>query len=89
MLLKSLMVIGAILGLAIATIGISVPWLLPKLFTPDLNVIQEVSSQVLNLIVSIFVTIFKSLLSYLNDWCCSTIDSGSTFLYCLVLWLSF
>lgn len=46
MLLKSLMVIGAILGLAIATIGMSVPWLLPKLFTPDLNVIQEVSSQV-------------------------------------------
>jgi hypothetical protein len=49
MLLKSLMIIGAILGLTIGTIGTFVPWLFPKIFTHDPNVIQEVSSQILNL----------------------------------------
>uniref|UniRef100_A0A2N9FPI0 Protein DETOXIFICATION n=1 Tax=Fagus sylvatica TaxID=28930 RepID=A0A2N9FPI0_FAGSY len=56
MLLKSLMVIGAILGLAIATIGISVPWLLPKLFTPDLNVIQEMHKVLILFFLSLAVT---------------------------------
>lgn len=49
MLLKSLVIIGAILGLTIGTVGLSVPWLFPQIFTRDPNVIQEVSSQILNL----------------------------------------
>ncbi|XP_075674574.1 protein DETOXIFICATION 46, chloroplastic-like [Castanea sativa] len=56
MLLKSLMVIGAILGLAIATIGMSVPWLLPNLFTPDLNVIQEMHKVLILFFLSLAVT---------------------------------
>ncbi|GKV53115.1 hypothetical protein SLEP1_g59660 [Rubroshorea leprosula] len=40
-LLKSLAIIGAILGVIIGTVGILVPWLLPNIFTSDLNVIQE------------------------------------------------
>lgn len=42
MLLKSLVIIGAVLGLAIGAIGMSVPWLFPNIFTFDLKVIQEV-----------------------------------------------
>lgn len=44
MLLKSLVIIGAILGLLLATIGTSIPWLFPNIFTPDQKVIKEVSS---------------------------------------------
>jgi hypothetical protein len=44
MLLKSLVIIGAILGLLLGIVGTSVPWLFPKIFTHDQNVIQEVSS---------------------------------------------
>ena len=43
MLLKSLMIIGAIFGLVLGTIGTSVPWLFPNLFTPEEKIIQEVS----------------------------------------------
>ena len=42
MLLKSLVIIGAILGLTIGIIGMSVPWLLPNLYNSDPKVIQEV-----------------------------------------------
>ncbi|XP_023007303.1 protein DETOXIFICATION 46, chloroplastic-like [Cucurbita maxima] len=41
MLLKSLLIIGAIFGLVLGTIGTSVPWLFPNLFTPDKKIIQE------------------------------------------------
>ncbi|XP_065868168.1 protein DETOXIFICATION 46, chloroplastic-like [Euphorbia lathyris] len=41
MLLKSLLIIGAILGVTIATIGTTIPWLFPNIFTRDPNVIQE------------------------------------------------
>ena len=44
MLLKSLVIIGALLGLLLGIVGTSVPWLFPKIFTHDQNVIQEVSS---------------------------------------------
>ena len=44
MLLKSLVIIGAILGLLLGIVATSVPWLFPKIFTHDQNVIQEVSS---------------------------------------------
>ncbi|MED6204314.1 Protein DETOXIFICATION 46, chloroplastic [Stylosanthes scabra] len=43
-LLKSLMIIGATLGLVIGLLGVSVPWLLPNIFTPDPKVIQEMHS---------------------------------------------
>lgn len=42
MLQKSLVIIGATLGLVLGVIGTSVPWLCPNLFTPDENVIREV-----------------------------------------------
>lgn len=43
MLLKSLVIIGTILGLSLGTVGTSVPWLFPNIFTPDQKIIQEVS----------------------------------------------
>ncbi|KAE9448281.1 hypothetical protein C3L33_19831, partial [Rhododendron williamsianum] len=43
MLLKSLVIIGALLGLVLGTIGTSIPLLLPGIFTSDPKVIQEVS----------------------------------------------
>lgn len=42
MLLKSLVMIGAVTGLVLGLIGISVPWLFPKLFSSDPYVIKEV-----------------------------------------------
>lgn len=44
MLLKSLVIIGAVLGLALGIIGTCVPLLFPNIFTPDQKVIHEVSS---------------------------------------------
>ncbi|KAJ7967258.1 Protein DETOXIFICATION [Quillaja saponaria] len=41
MLLKSLVIIGAIIGLMLGIVGTSVPWFLPNIFTPDQNVIQQ------------------------------------------------
>ena len=52
MLLKSLVIIGAILGLLLGIVGTSVPWLFPKIFTHDQNVIQEVSSCRLSSVMS-------------------------------------
>lgn len=43
MLLKSLLVIGAIAGAILGVVGTSVPWLFPNLFTTDAEVIGEVS----------------------------------------------
>ncbi|XP_020551594.1 protein DETOXIFICATION 46, chloroplastic isoform X2 [Sesamum indicum] len=40
-MLKSLVIIGALSGLILGFIGTSVPWLFPKLFSPDPEVIQE------------------------------------------------
>lgn len=42
MLLKSLLIIGGFLGLTLATVGASVPWLFPNIFTPDQAIINEV-----------------------------------------------
>lgn len=44
MLLKSLVIIGVTLGLLVGVVGTSVPWLFPKIFTHDQNIIQEVCS---------------------------------------------
>lgn len=43
-LLKSLVTIGATMGLLLGTIGTFAPWLFPNIFTRDQKVIQEVSS---------------------------------------------
>ncbi|XP_054785653.1 protein DETOXIFICATION 46, chloroplastic-like isoform X2 [Prosopis cineraria] len=54
-LLKSLLIIGTLLGLVIGTIGMSVPWLLPNIFTPDLNVIQEMHNVLLMFFLALSV----------------------------------
>ncbi|KAG6653386.1 protein DETOXIFICATION 46, chloroplastic-like [Carya illinoinensis] len=56
MLLKSLVIIGAILGLTIGAIGMSVPWLLPQMFTTDLNVIQEMHKVLILFFLSLAIT---------------------------------
>ncbi|KAH9611536.1 hypothetical protein KSS87_007625 [Heliosperma pusillum] len=40
-LLKSLLIIGASVGVVLGVIATSIPWLAPKVFTPDLAVIAE------------------------------------------------
>ncbi|KAE8008595.1 hypothetical protein FH972_005092 [Carpinus fangiana] len=56
MLLKSLMIIGAVLGLTIGTIGTFVPWLFPKIFTHDPNVIQEMHKVLILFFFALAVT---------------------------------
>ncbi|KAL8492944.1 hypothetical protein ACS0TY_024229 [Phlomoides rotata] len=48
-LLKSLFIIDALSGLILGYIGTSVPRLFPKIFSPDPEVIQEVSHHTLSL----------------------------------------
>lgn len=43
MLLKSLVTIGALTGVILGVIGTCVPWLFPKLFSPDAEIIRQVS----------------------------------------------
>lgn len=50
MLLKSLVIIGAILGSVLGIIGTCVPWLFPNIFTPDQKIIQEVGLCFLKLV---------------------------------------
>ncbi|XP_031391037.1 protein DETOXIFICATION 46, chloroplastic-like [Punica granatum] len=56
MLLKSLMIIGAILGLVISAIGASVPGLFPNIFTSDPNVIQEMHKVLLFFFIALSAT---------------------------------
>ncbi|KAK0581847.1 hypothetical protein LWI29_018690 [Acer saccharum] len=56
MLLKSLVIIGASLGLVLGAIGTSVPWLFPSVFTPDQNVIQEMHKVLLPYFLALAVT---------------------------------
>ncbi|GKV24121.1 hypothetical protein SLEP1_g33772 [Rubroshorea leprosula] len=55
-LLKSLGIIGAILGLVLGTIGTSVPWLFPNIFTHDQSVIQEMRKVLIPYFIAIAVT---------------------------------
>lgn len=55
-LIKSLMIIGAILGVMIGTVGSFIPWFLPNMFTSDLMVIKEV----------IFLLNFYKYVSFIN-----------------------
>ncbi|KAK1572293.1 hypothetical protein Q3G72_030298 [Acer saccharum] len=56
MLIKSLVIIGAILGLVIGTAGALIPWLLPNMFTSDLMVIQEMHKVLILFFFSLAVT---------------------------------
>ncbi|GAV62375.1 MatE domain-containing protein [Cephalotus follicularis] len=56
MLQKSLTIIGAILGLALAIVGTSIPWLFPNIFTPDLNIIQEMHKVLVPYFMALVVT---------------------------------
>ncbi|KAH1224504.1 Protein DETOXIFICATION 46, chloroplastic [Glycine max] len=56
MLLRSLVIIGAILGLLLGIIGTSVPWLFPNIFTPDRMVIQEMHKVLIPYFIALAVT---------------------------------
>ncbi|GLT30638.1 hypothetical protein SLA2020_054290 [Shorea laevis] len=56
MLLKSLVIIGVILGLVLAVIGTSVPLLFPRIFTPDWSVTQEMHKVLVPYFIAIVVT---------------------------------
>jgi len=43
-LLRSLLIIGAVIGLVLGAVATSVPWLFANFFTPDPAVIGEVGS---------------------------------------------
>nr|AYM55855.1 enhanced disease susceptibility 5 [Camptotheca acuminata] len=56
LLLKSLLIIGALSGLILGSIGTSVPWLFPKVFSPDLEVIQEVHRVLIPYFIALCIT---------------------------------
>ncbi|TKY67609.1 MATE efflux family protein 4 [Spatholobus suberectus] len=56
LLLRSLVTIGAILGLLLGIVGTSVPWLFPFVFTPDRMVIQEMHKVLIPYFIALAVT---------------------------------
>ncbi|CAM8973853.1 unnamed protein product [Rhodiola kirilowii] len=56
MLLKSLLIIGFILGLTLGTVGTCVPWLFPNIFTFDAMVIQEMHKVLIPFFLALAVT---------------------------------
>ncbi|GKV21073.1 hypothetical protein SLEP1_g31094 [Rubroshorea leprosula] len=56
MLLKSLVIIGVIIGLVLAVIGTSVPLLFPCIFTRDRSIIQEMHRVLIPYFIAIVVT---------------------------------
>ncbi|CAN0891370.1 Protein DETOXIFICATION 46, chloroplastic [Linum grandiflorum] len=56
MLLKSLMITGTILGLGLATLGTSVLWFFPTLFTPDIEIIREMHTVLIPYFLALSVT---------------------------------
>ncbi|KAL4615906.1 hypothetical protein ACB092_07G160300 [Castanea dentata] len=56
MLLRSLVIIGAVLGLLLGIVGTSIPWLFPKIFTHDPNVIQEMHKVLIPYFMALAVT---------------------------------
>ncbi|KAK0580781.1 hypothetical protein LWI29_006156 [Acer saccharum] len=56
MLLKSLVIIGVILGLFLGIVGTSVPWLFPNIFTPDQAIIQEMHKVLVPFFITLAVT---------------------------------
>ncbi|KAL6517343.1 Protein DETOXIFICATION 46, chloroplastic [Orobanche minor] len=55
-LLKSLVIIGALTGVTLGFIGTSVPWLFPKIFSPDPEVIQEMHKVLIPYFVALCIT---------------------------------
>ncbi|XP_004507499.1 protein DETOXIFICATION 46, chloroplastic-like [Cicer arietinum] len=55
-LLRSLVIIGAILGLLFGIVGTSIPWLFPYMFTPDQMVIQEMHRLLIPYFLALVVT---------------------------------
>ncbi|KAF8406497.1 hypothetical protein HHK36_008586 [Tetracentron sinense] len=55
MLLRSLVIIGALCGVMLGIIGTSVPWLFPYIFTPDHEVIGEMHKVLLPYFISLLV----------------------------------
>ncbi|KAK6282780.1 hypothetical protein POUND7_016605 [Theobroma cacao] len=56
MLLKSLVIIGASLGLLLGIVGTSVPWLFPNIFTSDQKVVQEMHKVLAPYFIALAVT---------------------------------
>lgn len=56
MLLKSLVIIGALIGLVVGAIGASIPWLFPNIFTPDPAVISEMHKVLIPFFIALCVT---------------------------------
>ncbi|KAK6136703.1 hypothetical protein DH2020_029531 [Rehmannia glutinosa] len=55
-LLKSLVIIGAVSGLILGFIGTSVPWLFPKIFSPDPEVIKEMHKVLIPYFLALCIT---------------------------------
>lgn len=53
-LLKSLVFIGALSGLILGSIGTSLPWLFPKIFSSDPEVIQEMHKVLIPFFIALF-----------------------------------
>uniref|UniRef100_A0A0E0CE33 Protein DETOXIFICATION n=1 Tax=Oryza meridionalis TaxID=40149 RepID=A0A0E0CE33_9ORYZ len=56
MLLKSLVMIGAITGTTVGAVGTLVPWLFPSLFTNDLMVVQQMHKVLIPYFCALLVT---------------------------------
>ncbi|XP_034681249.1 protein DETOXIFICATION 46, chloroplastic [Vitis riparia] len=56
MLLKSLLIMGALVGLTLGTIAIAIPWLFPNIFTHDGEVIQEMHKVLIPYFLALVVT---------------------------------
>ncbi|XP_059654078.1 protein DETOXIFICATION 46, chloroplastic-like [Cornus florida] len=56
MLLKSLVIIGAMLGLVLGTIGTCVPWLFPRIFTSDASVIHQMHGVLIPFFIALCIT---------------------------------
>ncbi|GMJ12736.1 EDS5 HOMOLOGUE [Hibiscus trionum] len=56
MLLKSLVTIGATLGLVLGVIGTAVPWFFPNIFTHDIKVIEEMHKVLLPYFLALAIT---------------------------------
>lgn len=56
MLLKSLVIIGALTGLMLGCIGTSVPWLFPQAFSPDAEVIKEMHKVLIPYFIALSIT---------------------------------
>ncbi|KAI4297656.1 hypothetical protein L6164_037538 [Bauhinia variegata] len=56
LLLRSLLTIGAIIGLLLGIVGTSVPWLFPNIFTPDQMIAREMHKILIPFFIALSVT---------------------------------